>query len=90
MTHAAEGNGRHVAIKIMEENRILTPVNVRAGFRVAEAAIFECHHGAGEELALAGSAAQRPVYPYQRAVLLEELEVIRQISGTGIPLQHVC
>jgi hypothetical protein len=90
IAHPAKWNYRYGAIKIVEEDGILAPINVRAGLWITESAIFECHHGAGKELALAGSAAQGPVDPYQCAVCLKELEVIRQVTGTGVGVQHVC
>jgi hypothetical protein len=89
IAHPAEWNHGYVAIKIVEKDGIFPPVNVGADLRVAEPAIFERHHGAGKELALAGSAAQGPVYPYQCAVCFKELEVICQAAGTSIAVQHV-
>ena len=89
MAHPAERSHDDVPIKLVEKHGIFAPVNEGARFWVAEAAIFERHHGAGNELALAGSAAEGPVQPYQCAVCLKELEVIRQAAGTGIAVQHV-
>jgi hypothetical protein len=40
-------------------------------------------------LALAGSAAQCPVYPYQFAVRLKELEVVCETAGTSLAIKNV-
>jgi hypothetical protein len=89
MARPAERSHDDVPIKLVEKHGVFAPVNEGARFRIAEAAIFERHHGTGKELALAGPASEGPVYPYQCAVCLKELKVVRQTAGTGIAVQHM-